>query len=149
MPKSRPRRRAPQDPFIKAINKLMGTVDEFLDDALDRVTQGFLEIHYANPQQIPTPPPPPQSRARRQAPTSPPPPPPPHPHATLITLYDVLEVSPRASKETIDAAFRALSKRFHPDKPTGDAEKMKRLSVAHHILSNPQRRAEYDRLNRP
>jgi curved DNA-binding protein CbpA len=66
-------------------------------------------------------------------------------------LYSELEVSPRASTETIQAAYRSLAKRYHPDivgsSPAALA-KIKRLNVAHEVLSDPRRRREYDRNGR-
>ena len=32
-----------------------------------------------------------------------------------MTYYDILEVSPRASKEVIEKAYRVLAKKYHPD----------------------------------
>jgi curved DNA-binding protein len=63
-------------------------------------------------------------------------------------LYLELEVAPTASQETIEAAFRSLAKRYHPDVAANASEaaaKMKRLNVARDVLADPNRRAEYDR----
>lgn len=73
---------------------------------------------------------------------------PPHPRNTL---YDLLEVSPNASPEVIKAAYRQLALKYHPDKqPNARArqraeERMKQINAAYDILSDPVRRAEYDR----
>ena len=68
-----------------------------------------------------------------------------------IDLYRELEVDPAASAETIDAAWKSLLKRHHPD-VTSDAgaahERVKRLNLAHEWLSDPERRALYDRSRR-
>lgn len=62
------------------------------------------------------------------------------------TLYDVLEVSYSASPETVSAAFRSLSSRFHPDNgKTGNAEKYKEITAAWSILKDPVKRKKYDR----
>jgi hypothetical protein len=61
------------------------------------------------------------------------------------TLYDELEVSPRASQETIRAAWVSLSKRFHPDITKDATGRMKRINAAWSTLSDPQRRREYDK----
>ena len=80
---------------------------------------------------------------------TPPPPRTPHspPKRREPTLYDVLEVSPRASRETIAAAWRALAKKLHPDvnKAHGSAEAMKAVNLAYEVLSDPVRRRAYDR----
>jgi len=68
-----------------------------------------------------------------------------------VDLYRQLEVDPAASVETIDAAWKSLLKRHHPD-VTADAgaahERVKRLNLAHEWLSDPERRALYDRSRR-
>jgi curved DNA-binding protein CbpA len=59
--------------------------------------------------------------------------------------YDVLQISPKADLETIHRVFRIMASRFHPDNPeTGDVEEFLRLRRAYSVLSNPERRAEYD-----
>jgi len=62
------------------------------------------------------------------------------------TYYDILEVSPRASAETIKAAYKSLVQRHHPDKNSdaSAAEHMKRLNVAYEVLSDPVKRQQYD-----
>jgi hypothetical protein len=79
--------------------------------------------------------PPSRQAAPRRAPAAPGP-----------TLYDLLEVSPQASPETITAAWKALAKKHHPDHQPGRAseETMKRINAAHEVLSDSQRRREYD-----
>ncbi len=62
------------------------------------------------------------------------------------TAYDVLEVSPKASPETVSAAFRSLSARFHPDnKKTGNEAKYKDITAAWSVLKDPTKRKEYNR----
>lgn len=62
------------------------------------------------------------------------------------SLYDILQVSPKASSEVIQAAYRVLARTVHPDVSAAvDAEKQtRRLNAAHHVLSDPFRRAAYD-----
>jgi len=63
--------------------------------------------------------------------------------------YAELEVSPTASPETIEAAWRSLMKRNHPDTGgPGAAARARRLNVAHDWLADPAKRAEYDRSRR-
>ena len=59
--------------------------------------------------------------------------------------YDVLQISPKADQETVHRVFRIMAARFHPDNPqTGDLEEFLRLKRAYTVLSDPDRRAEYD-----
>lgn len=65
------------------------------------------------------------------------------------SAYEILEVSPNASPETITAAFRSLAKRFHPDGKSGAEAKrcemrMILLNLAYEKLADPKRRREYD-----
>lgn len=67
---------------------------------------------------------------------------------TLPDYYAVLEVHPSASVETIQAAFRALSKKCHPDANPGDKraeERFKRLTEARDVLMDVEKRRAYDR----
>ena len=61
-------------------------------------------------------------------------------------LYETLEVSPHASAETIDAAWKVLLRKHHPDlggRGTGE-DAAKRINVAHDWLMDPTLRARYD-----
>ena len=62
-------------------------------------------------------------------------------------LYQLLQVQPTADPEIIQAAYRRLMLRYHPDRNPGvDAHEItQRLNDAYEILSDPIRRAEYDR----
>jgi DnaJ-class molecular chaperone len=62
-------------------------------------------------------------------------------------LYDILGVQRRASDDEIRQAFRKLAKEHHPDLNAGNAaatEKFKKISAANEILSDPERRRQYD-----
>ena len=61
------------------------------------------------------------------------------------TLYEVLGVAPDASAEALRAAHRERARRLHPDRATGDAAAMRALNEAWVVLSDPYRRAAYDR----
>ena len=64
-----------------------------------------------------------------------------------MSLYDELEVSPNASTDVIQGAYRSLAKRFHPDRNPGDpsaAVRMRRVNDAYAVLGNPAKRADYD-----
>lgn len=66
---------------------------------------------------------------------------------TEPTLYDDLEVSPRASAPVIKAAYRCLAQLNHPDKhPDQDtaAERLMRINHAYAVLSDPAQRQFYD-----
>ena len=59
--------------------------------------------------------------------------------------YEFLQISPNAEPDTIHRVYRFLAARHHPDNPsTGDAQKFFLLQQAYDVLSNPERRAEYD-----
>ena len=60
--------------------------------------------------------------------------------------YELLQISPTAEMETIQRVYRILAARYHPDHPhTGDAERFLRLTKAYQTLSDPEKRAAYDR----
>ncbi|MDE3082716.1 MAG: molecular chaperone DnaJ [Acidobacteriota bacterium] len=62
-------------------------------------------------------------------------------------LYEVLGVARDASAEDIKRAYRQLARQYHPDaNPDPEAEaRFKEVSQAYEILSDPERRANYDR----
>jgi hypothetical protein len=64
----------------------------------------------------------------------------------LPSLYEVLQVSPRADPEVVHAAYRVLARIHHPDlNPAPDAARfMRRLNAAYEVLRDPERRARYD-----
>jgi molecular chaperone DnaJ len=62
--------------------------------------------------------------------------------------YEVLGVTRSANDEELKKAYRRLAIQFHPDRNPGDKqaeEKFKELNEAYQILSEPERRAQYDR----
>ncbi len=59
--------------------------------------------------------------------------------------YEFLQISPSAEPETVHRVYRFLAARLHPDnQETGDAEQFFLLKQAYDVLSNPERRAQYD-----
>lgn len=58
--------------------------------------------------------------------------------------YSVLGVPKSASKDDIKKAFRKLAHQYHPDKKSGNEAKFKELNEAYSILSDDQKRAQYD-----
>ena len=62
-----------------------------------------------------------------------------------IDYYEFLQISPNADADTIHRVYRFLAGRLDPDNlETGHAESFQLLQTAHHVLSNPVTRAEYD-----
>lgn len=62
--------------------------------------------------------------------------------------YEVLDVSRDASDQQIKSAYRKLAVKYHPDKNPGDRdaeEKFKEAAEAYSVLSDPDKRARYDR----
>ncbi len=61
--------------------------------------------------------------------------------------YAILQVDPRAEPEVIEAAYRRLSRKYHPDvSEKADAgQRMRELNEAFEVLSDPARRRAYDR----
>lgn len=61
--------------------------------------------------------------------------------------YDILEVGKNASADEIKKSYRKLARKYHPDVNPGDKEaesKFKELSEAYAVLSDPDKRKEYD-----
>jgi molecular chaperone DnaJ len=61
--------------------------------------------------------------------------------------YEVLDVHRNASETEIKKAFRKLAIQHHPDKNAGDKaaeEKFKEITEAYEVLSDAQKRAQYD-----
>ena len=62
------------------------------------------------------------------------------------SLYDTLDVSQDASADEIKKAYRRLARKYHPDvnKDAGAEEKFKEINAAYEILSDEQKRRQYD-----
>ncbi|MBX3731081.1 MAG: molecular chaperone DnaJ [Verrucomicrobiae bacterium] len=63
-------------------------------------------------------------------------------------FYEVLEVTRTATAEDIKKSYRKLALRYHPDKNAGDTaaeERFKEVGEAYEVLSDPDKRATYDR----
>lgn len=67
---------------------------------------------------------------------------------TKADYYEVLGVSRDASDQELKSAYRRLALKYHPDRNPGDSaseEKFKEASEAYQVLSDPDKRAAYDR----
>lgn len=65
-----------------------------------------------------------------------------------LSYYEILEIEQNADKTVIKKAYRAMAKKYHPDKNSGDADaehKFKLCNEAYQCLSNEQQRSTYDR----
>lgn len=60
------------------------------------------------------------------------------------TLYDVLGTNKNASDKEIKTAYRLMAKKYHPDKPTGNAQKFMSVQGAYEFLSNKKKRKLYN-----
>lgn len=66
-----------------------------------------------------------------------------------VDYYSLLEISASVSDEEIKKAYRKLAVQYHPDRNPGDKaaeEKFKEINQAYQVLSDPQKRAAYDRM---
>jgi molecular chaperone DnaJ len=66
----------------------------------------------------------------------------------MPTLYDTLGVKKGASADEIKKAYRKLAAQYHPDKNPGDSsaeEKFKEVQSAYDVLSDVEKRKQYDR----
>lgn len=65
--------------------------------------------------------------------------------------YELLGVKKNATEEEIKKAYRNLAKKYHPDRNKGNKEaenKFKEISEAYAVLSDKEKREQYDRLGR-
>ncbi|MDT8335615.1 MAG: DnaJ domain-containing protein, partial [Desulfurivibrionaceae bacterium] len=64
-----------------------------------------------------------------------------------MDYYEILGVDRNADQAAIKKAYRKLALKYHPDKTKGDKaseEKFKEISEAYAVLSDPQKRKQYD-----
>lgn len=59
--------------------------------------------------------------------------------------YQTLGVGKTASADEIKRAYRKLAHQYHPDKDKGNEAKFKEINEAYQVLSNPDKRSQYDR----
>ena len=60
-------------------------------------------------------------------------------------FYKTLGVEKSANEDDIKKAYRKLAHQHHPDKTGGNAQKFKEINEAYQVLSNAQKRSQYDR----
>ncbi|MCH2160775.1 MAG: molecular chaperone DnaJ [Phycisphaerales bacterium] len=71
--------------------------------------------------------------------------------STTRCYYEVLSVERTASGQEIKSSYRRLAMKFHPDRNPGDdvaESKFKECAEAYEVLSDPDRRARYDKFGR-
>jgi len=61
----------------------------------------------------------------------------------MSDYYKILGIHKGASEEDVKKAFRKLAHKYHPDKG-GDEKKFKEINEAYQVLSNKEKRAQYD-----
>lgn len=62
------------------------------------------------------------------------------------SLYETLEINDSAAPDEIKKAYRKLARKYHPDvnKDKDAEEKFKEINAAYEVLSDPQKKAQYD-----
>jgi molecular chaperone DnaJ len=62
--------------------------------------------------------------------------------------YKILGVAKNAAEDEIKKAYRKLAHQHHPDKKGGNADEFKAINEAYQVLSNKEKRAQYDKFGR-
>lgn len=60
--------------------------------------------------------------------------------------YEILSINKNSSADEIKRAYRKLARQYHPDvnKEAGSADKFKEINEAYQVLSDPNKRSQYD-----
>ncbi len=69
-------------------------------------------------------------------------------NVTKVDFYEVLQVSRDANDQELKTSYRKLAMQYHPDRNPNNPEaeeKFKECSEAYPVLSDPEKRAAYDR----
>ncbi len=68
--------------------------------------------------------------------------------AEFLDYYAILGAAPTADEQTLREAYREAARSFHPDvnKSSGAAVLFRDINKAYEVLSDPQRRMDYDLL---
>src|SRR5580693_5908160 len=69
-------------------------------------------------------------------------------NVTKVDFYEVLQVTREATDQELKASYRKLAMQYHPDRNPNNPEaeeKFKSCSEAYQVLSDPEKRAAYDR----
>lgn len=142
------RRRPPQDPATSLFNEILDAAVDSLIDTMEPQFQRLAKTlvtdakrkadAYAKQSQEQT-----HTNTTRSA-RAPRPPASPKVKPPQTTHYDTLEVSPRASQETIEAAYKSLARKHHPDMG-GKVSTMQDITAAYSVLKVHNDRNKYDR----
>ena len=65
-------------------------------------------------------------------------------YINIMDYYSILGVNRNASPDDIKKSYRKMSLKHHPDRKGGDSEMFKKINEAYEILSDPQKKRQYD-----
>ncbi len=65
-----------------------------------------------------------------------------------LDAYRILQIDPQAEDFVLEAAYRALARRFHPDGEAPDVARMSEINRSYDLVRTIERRKRYDRLHR-
>ena len=61
-----------------------------------------------------------------------------------MDYYNILKVNANSTQDEIKKSYRKMSLKHHPDRKGGDSEMFKKINAAYEILSDPQKKKNYD-----